>query len=126
MDWLRKNYDRVPLFVAVLVLLASGYFIFRRANNFSSEFADIGPRPPQRPATPPGLASQVETAAQKLRQPPQWTFSGRSGLFVPEKHFIDANGQPATLRTTEVHPPVPNEWFEQFNLPIADADALEQ
>src|SRR5205085_10160514 len=32
----------------------------------------------------------------------------------------------ATLRTTEVHPPVPNEWFEQFNLPIADADALEQ
>jgi hypothetical protein len=25
-----------------------------------------------------------------------------------------------------VHPPVPNEWLEQFGLPIADADVLEQ
>jgi hypothetical protein len=33
---------------------------------------------------------------------------------------------PATLQTTEVHPPVPNEWLEQFGLPIADADVLEQ
>ena len=63
---------------------------------------------------------------EKLRQPAQWTFSGRSGLFVPEKHFIGANGLPATFQTTEVHPPVPNEWLEQFALPIADADVLSQ
>src|SRR5439155_22036777 len=49
-----------------------------------------------------------------------------SGLFVPEKHFIGANGLPATLQNTQVHPPVPNEWLEQFNLPIADADVLAQ
>jgi hypothetical protein len=30
------------------------------------------------------------------------------------------------LQTTEVHPPVPNEWIEQFGLPIADSDVLEQ
>ena len=65
-----------------------------------------------------------ETPIKDLNQPPQWTFSGRSGLFVPEKHFIAANGEPATLQTTEVHPPVPNEWFEQFGLAIADADVL--
>jgi hypothetical protein len=63
---------------------------------------------------------------EKLRQPPQWTFAGPPGLFVPEKHFIGADGQPATLKTTEVHPPVPNDWIEQFGLPIADADVLEQ
>jgi hypothetical protein len=63
---------------------------------------------------------------EKLKQPAQWTFSSRSGLFVPEKHFIAANGFPATLHTTEVHPPVPNEWLEQFNLPIADAGVLGQ
>ena len=52
--------------------------------------------------------------------------AGAPGLFVPEKHFIGANGLPATLQTTEVHPPVPNEWLEQFGLPIADADVLTQ
>ena len=48
------------------------------------------------------------------------------GFFVPEKHFIGANGLPATLQNTQVHPPVPNEWFEQFGLPIVDADVLDQ
>jgi hypothetical protein len=32
----------------------------------------------------------------------------------------------ATLQTTEVHPPVPNEWLEQFGLPIAESDVLAQ
>src|SRR5437764_14475532 len=65
-------------------------------------------------------------AMQKLNHPAQLTFSGRSGLFVPEKHFIGTNGLPASLQTTEVHPPVPNEWLEHFNLPIADTDVLTQ
>jgi hypothetical protein len=72
------------------------------------------------------MAPKLEATSKRLRQPSQWTFSSRSGLFVPEKHFIGANGLPATLKTTELHPPVPNEWLEQFGLPIADADVLAQ
>ncbi len=68
----------------------------------------------------------MATAAANLQKPPQWTFGGRSGLFVPEKHFIGPDGMPATLQTTEVHPPVPNEWLEEFGLPIAEADVLTQ
>jgi len=77
-------------------------------------------------ASPLAKAQELAAAIEKFHQPPQWTFGGRSGLFVPEKHFIGANGLPATLQTTEVHPPVPNEWLEQFGLSIADADVLEQ
>jgi hypothetical protein len=82
--------------------------------------------PPPKPAAPPPKAVEMEQAMEKLKQPGQWTFSGRSGLFVPEKHFIGANGLPTTLQSTEVHPPVPNEWLEQFNLPIAEVDVLTQ
>src|SRR5438477_2862707 len=126
MDWLQKNYERVVLIAGVVILLVSAFCIFQHAVGFQSQFAKLQSHPPQRPASPPGKAKEVEDALQKLRQPPQWTFGGRSGLFVPEKHFIGADGQPATLQTTEVHPPVPNEWFEQFGLPIADGDVLEQ
>ena len=126
MNWVQKNYERVMLIVGIAILLVSGFCIFRRASGFPSQFAEFQSRPPQRPAAPPGKARDVETALQKLHQPPQWTFSGRSGLFVPEKHFIGTDGQPATLQTTAVHPPVPNEWIEQFGLPIADSDVLEQ
>src|SRR5213080_2746723 len=126
MDWLQKNYERVVLIAGVAILLVSAFCIFRRAVGFQSQFAELQSHPTQRPASPPGKAKEAEDALQKLRQPPQWTFGGRSGLFVPEKHFIGTDGQPATLQTTEVHPPVPNEWLEQFGLPIADADVLEQ
>lgn len=93
---------------------------------FNAEFTALQTAPPPRPASPPAKAVELETASKKIEQAPQWTFGGRSGLFVPEKHFIGANGMPATLQTTEVHPPVPNEWLEQFGLPIAEADVLNQ
>ena len=126
MDWVRSNYDRVAVFAGAVFLLLCALFIWRNASDFSSNFANVQLTGPQQPAAPPAKAVELDVAAQKVRQPPQWTFSGRSGLFVPEKHFIGPNGLPATLETTEVHPPVPNEWLEQFGLPIAESDVLAQ
>ena len=126
MEWVRANYDRVAAFAGSLFLLVCAFLIWRNAATFDANFATLQPAAPPKTAAPPPKAVEMDAAAQKLRQPPQWTFSGRSGLFVPEKHFIGPNGLPATLQTTEVHPPVPNEWLEQFGLPIAEADVLSQ
>lgn len=125
MDWLRKHCDRVALIAAVVFLFLCSISVWRSTLQFQSELAALQTAPPPKPASPPWQAVEMEATRKKLDQPPQWTF-GRSRLFVPEKHFIGANGLPATLQTTEVHPPVPNEWLEQFGLPIADADVLEQ
>jgi len=125
MTWLRSNYDRAAVFAAALFLFASALLITRNALQFGENLA-LQTAPPPRPAAPPPKAVEMEQAMDKLKQPAQWTFSSRSGLFVPEKHFIGANGLPATLQTTEVHPPVPNEWLEAFDLPIEDADVLTQ
>ena len=126
MDWVRAHYERVLLISAAVLLFLSSILIWRNAARFSSQLAVMPPAPSLKSASPLATAQELQAAAEKLHRPPQWTFGGRSGLFVPEKHFIGANGLPATLQTTEVHPPVPNEWLEQFGLPIADADVLEQ
>jgi hypothetical protein len=125
MTWIRANYDRVMVFAATAFLLGSVVLITKNAWQFGDNLA-LQAAPLPKPATPPSAAIEVEQAMERLKRPAQWTFSGRSGLFVPEKHFIGANGLPATLQTTAVHPPVPNEWLEQFNLPIAEADVLTQ
>ena len=126
MDWVRAHYERILLISAAVVLFLSSVLIWRSAARFSSQLAVMPPAPSLKSVSPLEKAQELQAAAEKLHRPPQWTFGGRSGLFVPEKHFIGANGQPATLQTTEVHPPVPNEWLEQFGLPIADADVLDQ
>jgi hypothetical protein len=126
MNWIRTHYDQFAVLVAALFLFLCALFIWRHASQFEEKFSAARTALPPKKAGPLPNVTALEEAAQQLRQPAQWTFGGRSGLFVPEKHFIGADGLPATLRTTEVHPPVPNEWLEQFALPIADADVLAQ
>jgi len=126
MNWIRAHYDRVTLLAAALFLFVCSISIWSSAVGFGKNFGAIQIGTPKKGASPPGKALELQAAEEKLHQPPQWKFSGRSGLFVPEKHFIGADGLPATLQGTMVHPPVPNEWLEQFGLPIADADVLDQ
>jgi len=126
MNWVRANYDRVLLIAAMLLLLLCAISIWRNAAGFRTTYAAMPPGPPLKSASPSAKALELDAANKKLQQPPQWVFGGRSGLFVPEKHFIGANGVPATLQTTMVHPPVPNEWLEQSGLPLQDAGVLDQ
>jgi hypothetical protein len=126
MNWIRLNYDRAAVLAAALFLLLCSIFIFLSAASFNEKFSAAQNAPPPKGAAPADKAPEIAAALQELQAPPQWTLAGPSGLFVPEKHFIDANGQPATLQTTLLHPPVPNEWLEEFGLPITENDVLTQ
>src|SRR5256885_9061504 len=116
MNWVRTHYEKALFIGAALLLFLSSIFIWRNSARFGSTLAGMPPAPSLKSVSPLAKAEELAAAAAKLHQPPQWTFGGRSGLFVPEKHFIGANGLPATLQTTEVHPPVPNEWLRPFGL----------
>jgi hypothetical protein len=126
MNWIRANYDRAALIAAALFLFLSAVFIYLRAANFRKSIAEMQLESSLQKQSSKAKAPEVEQAKQKLVGPAQWTFSGRSGLFVPEQHFISANGQPTTLQNTQLHPPVPNEWLDEFGLPITEGDVLEQ
>jgi hypothetical protein len=126
MNWIRANYDRAALIAAALFLFLSAVFIFLHAANFRKSIAGMQMQSSLQKQSAKEKAPEVEQEKQELAGPAQWTFSGRSGLFVPEQHFIDASGQPTTLENTQLHPPVPNEWLEEFGLPITEGDVLEQ
>jgi hypothetical protein len=126
MDWIRANYDRAAVLGAALFLILCALFIFLSAENFPEKFSAVQNVSAPNNHIPAGRAAEIEETTSRLQTPPQWTFNGRSGLFVPEKHFIGANGQPATLQNSVLHPPVPNEWLEEFGLPLTEGDVLNQ
>jgi len=125
LDWIKAHYDRAALIAAAVFLFLSAVSIWWNAIQFGNRLV-AQPGSPPKNASPPPLATELDRAAERLQRPSQWKASTRSGLFVPEKHFIAANGMPVTLQNTQVHPPVPNDWLEKFGLPIQDADVLEQ
>ena len=125
LDWIKAHYDRVALLAAGVFLFISAISIWWNAIQFGNRLV-AQPGAPPKNASPPALAAELDRATERLQGPSQWKSSTRSGLFVPEKHFIGANGLPSTLKNTQVHPPVPNDWFEKFGLPVQDADVLEQ
>jgi len=125
LDWIKAHYDRAVLIAAALFLFISAIAIWWSAIQFGNRL--LTPQPPRpKAASQPPVAVELDRAAEQLQQPAQWKASTRSGLFVPEKHFIGADGLPATLQNTEVHAPVPNDWFEKYGLPIEDAGVLDQ
>jgi hypothetical protein len=125
MNWFRAEYDRAAVLVAAFFLIVCAVSIFLSASGFSEKFNALQNVTPPKNRIAAGHGPEIVAAMQKLSTPSQWTSSGRSGLFVPEKHFIGADGQPATLRTL-LHSPVPNEWLEELGLPITEADVLTQ
>ena len=124
-DWLKTNYDRAVLMAAAVFLFICAIAIWWGAIQFNNRLITPPTVPPKTASQPP-VAVELDRSAEQLEKPLQWKATTRSGLFVPEKHFIGPDGMPATLQNTEVHAPVPNEWFEKYALPIEDADALEQ
>ena len=125
LEWIKAHYDRAAVIAAALFLFISAIAIWGSAIQFGNRL--LTPQPPRpKAASQPPVAVELDRATEQLQQPAQWKASTRSGLFVPEKHFIGEDGLPATLQNTEVHPPVPNDWFEKYGLPVEDADALDQ
>lgn len=126
MNFIRAHYDRVLAAAAGLFFCCSLLVISWKVWCFTEDFPLGRTIASSKRVSPLIRALEIKEAMDKLRQPAQWTFSGRSGLFVPEKHFIGGSGFPTTLRTTEAHPPVPNEWLDEFGLPITEGDVLNQ
>jgi len=124
-DWIKAHYDRVTLIAAAIFLFISAIAIWWSTIQFGNRL--VSPQQPRaKTASQPAVAVELDRAAEQLEHPAQWKVSTRSGLLVPERHFIGADGLPATLQNTQVHPPVPNDWFEKYRLPVEDADVLDQ
>src|SRR5690242_12139470 len=126
MDWLRAHYDRAAAFAAALFLIVSCFLIFFRAFAFDAGLESLRYLAPPRHETAAGQGPETAAAMQQLRTPAQWKTDHRAGLFVPERHFIGDNGELVSLATTQLHPPVPNEWLGEFGLPITDPGLLTQ
>src|SRR5690348_17252281 len=99
MNLIREHYEPLLLIAVAIVLVICSIFIWQNAARFALQLRVMPPAPGLGAASLMAKAEELDRAIEKLHQAPQWTSIGQSGLFVPEKHFIGADGLPATLQT---------------------------
>jgi hypothetical protein len=94
-DWLKANYDRAVVMAAAVFLFISAVAIWWSAIQFGNRLITTPAVPPKAASQPP-VAVELDLAAEQVEKPLQWKASTRSGLFVPQKHFIGADGMPSS------------------------------
>jgi hypothetical protein len=131
MDWIKKNPHLVVALVAAIGLLAASGLLVWGAQGFGAKF-----EPVQTPVIPTENVksldlSELEQTQTELSKPATWEPAKDAGrMLVPEKYTLqDGKLIPATSGF-RIDPysgkPIPNSWFEKYNLPYTDPTVVSQ
>ena len=127
MDWIKKNYALFGLACCASVLLLVSVLLILNAKSFNQRFEAIQ-APVQPNNTIPAVDQTVLAQAnESLTAPKVWMpKEGAASPFVSTR-FMVQNGSLVPLQGGGmVHPPIPNDWFDQNKLDILDSDVLTQ
>ncbi|MGC1482045.1 MAG: Amuc_1099 family pilus-like system protein [Chthoniobacterales bacterium] len=126
MDWFKKHYDRVILAGLGLLLTAVAAFIILNALSFGEVFDERNSRkPPSAEYDRPDVEA-VQAEIDSVTDPAQWG-AGEGSLFV-SKPYVLREGElinPLAEGSSQLHPPVDNEWLVKYDLDYARGDILQ-
>ena len=126
MDWIKENYERAVLGVAILALLACAALVFFKKQDFPLLFEGENSS-----KTPDATIRQmpvdsVAAASELIRKPRPWT-SHAGSLFISRPYVLKDNTLVNPLEEGEaLHPPITNAWLIKYDLDYAQGDIKEQ
>jgi len=129
MDWIKKNYDRFVLAIFALALLASSGWLIYSALNFKQTFASLQQTVAHNNKVSGQSLDEIDKARASIQKPATWVPQKDTGsLFVSERYLVKEGKLVALIgdANSQLHKPVPNQWFLDNNLDIQDPDILNQ
>ncbi len=126
MDWITKNYERILLGIAAVVLIASAAWLSLQADSFSKKFSDRNSSKKPDNTVPVADIKSVGVAAERAAAPGAWSPSEGS-LFVSRPYVLKDGRIFDPLEGGEdLHPPIKNAWLIKYNLDYAAPDIKDQ
>lgn len=124
MDYIKKNFDRVLLVVAGLLLLAAASYSVMNVQNVDSEYV----LPPVRTAgtafEPDAVITKLKSEALKITSPAGniWATDNPASLFVSRVYLLrEGNLVDIFDSETELYPGIPNAWILEHKLDFTDS-----
>ena len=126
MDWLKKNYERAILAVAILALIGSSVFIVMGSMDFPTTFATRNSSKRPDNTIKPLPIEVLQTAAQAVDKAKIWT-SHDGSLFISRPYVLLNNELIDPLAAgKDLHAPITNAWLIKYDLPYWEGDIKDQ
>lgn len=126
MDWLKKNYERAILAVAILALIGSSVFIVLGSMDFPTAFATRNSSKRPDNTIKPLPIEALQTASQAVDKAKIWT-SHDGSLFISRPYVLLNNELIDPLAAgKDLHAPITNAWLIKYDLPYWEGDIKDQ
>lgn len=129
MDWIKKHADQFALALVATVLIALSALVFLKTQSFGEGFSAAMTTPPHSKEVAKVDKTVLDNAQKKFVAPETWSPNEKMGsLFTSWKLVADPKTQ--QLMRVDVggmlHPPVPNVWFNKYEIDLLPQGVLEQ
>lgn len=126
MDWLKQNYERAILAVAILALIGSSAFIVLSSKDFPDTFSSRNSSKRPDNTIKPLPAEALQAAIQAVDKPKTWT-SHDGSLFISRPYVLLDNELIDPLAAgKDLHAPITNAWLIKYDLPYWEGDIKDQ
>ena len=126
MDWVKKHYDLAILALATLCLVANAAWIAILPDQI--EIEGIAPRPQRIDQFDEPNLKAIQDASAAAAAPAKWQPDTKTqgSLFVSRTYLLKEGKLLDPIEGGEqLHPPVPNKWFEDNGLDLSDNNILK-
>lgn len=126
MDWLKKNYERAILILAIVILLVCAGLVINSVFSFPAQFADRNSNKKPDNTIKPYPTEVLTATGAKVDKPRNWGVHDGS-LFISEPYVLK-DGRLINPIDSDIplHPPITNKWIQQYELPYWEGDLAEQ
>jgi len=124
MDWIKSHIEKVLLAITALALLGVSALLAMKAKSFNIEIPQALSKSDKVPTL---VTGEIEARTKQIGEPASWSGSKKGSLFVSTKYLVK-DGALIDPRegTIQLHPPVPNAWFEDSGLDLLNNDILSE
>ncbi len=132
MTWIKENYGKLSLSVVSLIVAGISVWLILQSHSFEESFAGLNATTVKGEKLPELPFETLEKGLQSLAQPSEWFEPKGASLFISDPYLVqETDGEQVLVNPLQegskpIHPPVPNKWFQDFELEILNPNILAE
>lgn len=126
MDWIKKNPAQLALAVVAIVALTATILLWTNVSAFDSKFEATRTSSGSNAPVEKLNTEALDAAGKAMETPVKWEPAKDAGKLFVSKLYVLHGGKLEQSVGKMFHPPVPNDWLNNYGLNVLSASVLNE